>query len=137
MEQLFIKQLTVRIADVFNYSWVIMDEQATREQFVDSLNDIEFHEVLRQNKIKNIVLDCANMCNFGIPEMSDYLADGFPKAMQNAGLEKASIVLNDQVLMLMSSIFDSIQQKYVQSPTQIRFFYPSQFHEGWDAVNWL
>lgn len=135
MEQLFIQQLTVRIADVFNYSWVIMDEQATREQFIDSLNDSQFHEVLRQNKIKNIVLDCVNMWNFGIPEMSDYLANDFSKAMQYAGLEKASVVLNDQVLMLMSSIFDSIQHKYAQTSTQIRFFYPSQFHEGWDAVN--
>lgn len=137
MEQITIKNLTVRIAENINYVWVLLGGQISREEFADSLSDTEFHTLLQQNNVKNVLVDCSGMWSFGIPEMSDYLDTEFTAAMREIGVEKISIVLNEEVLSMLSFVFQGMENNHRDGSPEIRFFNSSQFHESFESVSWF
>jgi hypothetical protein len=137
MEQFTIQNLTVRISSDFNYVWILLDEQTRSEQFAASLGDASFHSLLQRYNVKNILLDCGKMWVFSIPEMSNYLDTDYTAAMRENGVEKISVVVNDEVFSIMSSIFQGIEANHAQSSPQIRFFNTSSFYESFESVAWF
>ena len=137
MEQFTIKNLTVRIAENINYVWVLLGGQISREEFADSLGDADFHTLLQQYDVKNVLVDCSGMWSFGIPEMSDYLDTEFTAAMRGIGVEKISVVLSEDVLSMLSFVFQGIENNHNNSSPKIRFFESSQFHESFESVSWF
>jgi hypothetical protein len=137
MEQFTIQNLTVRVSEDFNYVWVLLDEQARSEQFAASLGDASFHSLLRRFYVNNILLDCSKMWVFSVPEMSDFLDKEFTVAMRDSGVEKISVIINDEVFSIMSFIFQGIEGNHAQSPPQIRFFNTASFYESFESVAWF
>jgi hypothetical protein len=137
MEQFTIQNLTVRVSADFNYVWILLDEQTRSEQFAASLGDASFHSLLRQYKVRNILLDCGKMWVFSIPEMSNYLDTDFTAAMRENAVEKISVVVNDEVFSIMSFVFQGIEANHAQGSPQIRFFNTSSFYESFESVAWF
>lgn len=137
MEQLVIKNLTVRIAENINYVWVLINEQTNREEFVESLGDSDFHKLLKQNTVKNLLVDCSNMWSFGIPEMSEYLDVEFMTSMRSIGVEKISVIINDEVFSMLSFVFQGIENSHSRNSPKLRFFSGSQFYQSFESVNWF
>ena len=137
MEQVSIKNLTVRIADGINHVWVILDEQVNRETFAESLGDADFSALLQQHQTKNVLIDCTRMWSFGIPEMSDYLDTKLTASMRPIGVQKISVVVSDEAMSYLALIFQGIEVKHNDSTPKIRFFGASQFYESFDSVSWF
>jgi hypothetical protein len=137
MEQFKIQNLTVRVSQDFNYVWVLLEEQVRFEQFTLSLGDASFHSLLQRYNVKNILLDCGKMWVFSIPEMSGYLDAQFADSMREIGVEKISVVVNEEVFSMLSGIFQGIEFNHLQNPPQIRFFGTTSFYESFDSVSWF
>ncbi|MBX7169969.1 MAG: hypothetical protein K1X72_03355 [Pyrinomonadaceae bacterium] len=137
MQQYSINNLTVRISENINYVWVLLPEQVTREDFAAMLGNSEFHRLLQQNNVQNVLVDCGNMWNFGIPEMSDYLDKDFTVSMRQIGVKKISVVINQEVYSLLTLVFQTIENSHSQSSPQIRFFDSLQFYNSFESVSWF
>lgn len=136
MEQSSIQNLTVRYSPDFNYVWVLLAAQTNSELFAASLGDASFHSLLRRYDVKNMLLDCGKMWVFSIPEMTAYLDQSFAAAMRENGVEKVSVVVNEEIFGIMSSIFQGIAANHPQSP-EIRFFSTARFYESFESVDWF
>lgn len=137
MEQFNINNLTLRISDNINYVWILLPQQVSREEFATMLGNAEFHSLLDQHNVKNVLVDCSNMWSFGIPEMSDFLDTDFTSHMGKIGVQKISVIVNETVLSMMSFIFQTIEQNHTEVSPQIRFFDSSKFHESFESVSWF
>lgn len=137
MQQYSINNLTVRISENINYVWVLLPEEVSGKDFAAMLGDSEFHRLLQQNNVQNVLIDCSNMWNFGIPEMSDYLDKDFTVSMQQFGVKKISIIINQEVYSLLNFVFQSIENNHKQGSPQIRFFGSLQFYESFESVSWF
>ena len=137
MEQFSIQNLTLRVSEQFNYVWVLLDEQTRSEQFAASLNDASFHALLQKYNVKNILLDCGKMWVFSIPDMSEYIDYDFAAAMNGIGVEKISVVINEEIFSMMSGIFQGVQNRHAENPPEIRFFDTTSFYNSFESVNWF
>ncbi|HEY0460479.1 MAG TPA: hypothetical protein VGC97_15190 [Pyrinomonadaceae bacterium] len=137
MEQFKIQNLNVRVSTDFNYVWVLLEEQVRSEQFAASLGDAEFHSLLQRYHVRNILLDCSKMWVFSIPEMSAYLDTQFTNLMVGIGVEKISVIVNEEVFRMLSGIFQGIEFNHLQNLPQIRFFGTASFYESFESVAWF
>ena len=137
MEQFSIQNLTVRISEDFNYIWVLLDENTKSVEFIDSLDNPEFLSLLRLRRIKNILLDCGRMLVLSIPDMPEFLDTRFAETMRECGVEKVSIIINDEVFSMMSGFLSPIENNRRQSVPQIRFFDATNFYNSMDSVLWF
>ena len=137
MEQISIRNLTVRVSGDFNYIWVLLDEHTKSVEFIASLGDAAFHELLRRYNVKNILLDCGKMLVLSIPDMPDFLDTEFADRMRENGVEKVSIIINEEVFSIMSGFLQPIETKHSQSVPQIRFFDTASFYNSFDSVSWF
>lgn len=137
MEQFNIQNLTLRVSPDFNYVWVLLDEQARSPEFAASLSDAQFQQLLQHYKVRNILLDCSKMQVFSIPDMSSYLDKEFANLMNSIGVEKISVIINDETFQMLSGIFLGIQSRHLQNAPQIRFFGSDSFYNSFDSVSWF
>lgn len=137
MEQFRVQNLNLRVADGINYAWILLDEQTNREQFAASLGDADVRNLLQRFAVKNILIDTSKMWSFGIPEMSDYLDTNFTAEMRETGIEKIAVVLNEDVISMLSFVFQGIEANHAAGVPQIRFFSTPQFYETSDSVSWF
>ena len=137
MEQFRVQNLSLRVADNINYAWILLDEQTDREQFAASLGAADFRILLQRFAVRNILIDTSQMWSFGIPEMADYLDKNFTAEMRGAGVEKISVILNEDVISLLSFIFQTIETNHAAGVPQIRFYSTPQFYETGESVSWF
>jgi hypothetical protein len=137
MEQFTIQNLTVRVSEDFNYIWVLVDAETRSEQFAASLGNNLFLSLLMLRSVKKILLDCSKMLIFSIPDMSNFLDTSFAEKMRLSGVEKVSVIINEEIFSMMSGIFQAVESKHIQSPPQIRFFSTASFYESFDSVSWF
>src|SRR5215207_8515751 len=102
MKQFTLQNLTVRVSEDFNYIWVLLDEHTKSVEFIASLSDREFRSQLMLRRVKNILLDCGRMLVFSIPDMNEFLDTAFVEMMRACGVEKVSIIINEEVFSNMS-----------------------------------
>ena len=137
MEQFSIRNLTVRVSKDFNYIWVLLAGQTKSVEFIASLGDAAFHELLRRFHVKNILLDCGKMLVFSIPDMPDFLDTEFADRMRACGVEKVSIIVNEEVFSIMRGFLEPVEAKHRDGVPQIRFFDSASFSESFDSVSWF
>ena len=137
MEQFTIRNLTVRVSEDFNYIWVLLDEFTKSDEFVAALRDSEFLSQLMLRRVKNILLDCGKMLVLSIPDMPEFLDTEFADMMQACGVEKVSIIINEEVFSIMQGFLTPIEDKHRASVPQIRFFDRTSFYNSFESVSWF
>ena len=137
MEQFSIQNLTVRVSEDFKYIWVLLDEYTKSVQFIGSLRDDAFYELLRRYRVKNILLDCGKMLVLSIPDMPEFLDTEFADKLRENNVEKVSIIINEEVFSIMRGFLEPIESKRRDSVPQIRFFDTASFYESFDSVSWF
>lgn len=137
MEQFRIQNLTLRVSEDFNYIWVLLDENTKSDEFVAALRDREFLSLLMLRRVKNILLDCGRMLVLSIPDTPEFLDMEFAEMMQACGVEKVSIIINEEVYAIMAGFLTPIEEKHGQSVPQIRFFDTTSFYNSFESVSWF
>ena len=137
MKQFTLQNLTVRVSEDFNYIWVLLDEHTKSVEFIASLSDREFRSQLMLRRVKNILLDCGRMLVFSIPDMNEFLDTAFVEMMRACGVEKVSIIINEEVFSIMSGFLKIVEENHQQQAPQIRFFDTVSFYNSFDSVSWF
>ncbi len=137
MEQITVQDLTIRFSENINYVWALFSGPVDNEGFIQSLDDAGFHAALKEKDTINLLLDCTRIGTFSIPNMSDYLDGRFMGAMDAAGIEKISVIVDGNVLYMMKFVFQGIEDNHADDKTAIRFFNEEQFQQSAEAVEWF
>ncbi|MEW6208221.1 MAG: hypothetical protein AB1631_07630 [Acidobacteriota bacterium] len=118
------------------YTRVDLSGFLTAQQFQERLSNPKLWGLVAEKAVANILINGSELHRFGTEDI-DWITTGFLQNAAAAGIRKVSVVVAGNVYDLLANIFDSCAASASNERIAIRFFYDSQFYDGWEAVSWF
>lgn len=118
------------------YTRVDLSGFLTAQQFQELLSNPKLWELVAEKSVANILINGSELHRFGTEDI-EWITTAFLQRAASSGIGKVSVVVAGDVYQLLANIFDSCAANASNQQIAIRFFYDSQFYDGWEAVSWF
>lgn len=118
------------------YTRVDLSGFLTARQFQERLSNPKLWELVAEKAVANLLINGSELHRFGT-EDTQWITTDFLQKAASAGIRKVSVIVAGNVYTLLANIFDSCAASASNEQIAIRFFYDSQFYDGWESVSWF